>query len=84
MILNAPLAMICGIALAFDIIGCIKILWHLDKYMSSKENVNQWIQEEEIEVADPNHWLEQGDVEWNPINRQMNHQIENCDGSGDK
>ena len=52
--------------------------------MSSKENVNQWIQEEEIEVADPNHWLEQGDVEWNPINRQMNHQIENCDGSGDK
>ena len=47
--------MICGIALAFVIIGC------MDKYMGSKENVNQWIQEEEIEVADPNHWLEQGD-----------------------
>ena len=50
------LALICAInALAFVIIGCIKILWHLDKYMSSQENVNQWIQEEEIEVADPNH-----------------------------
>ena len=69
MILNLPLVMICGFALAwvtigcimtlaFVIIGCIKILWHLDKYMSSKENVNQWIQEEETEVADPNNWLE--------------------------
>ena len=76
MILNVLLAMlaICAIPLALDIIGCIGILWHS----------NQWIQEEEIEVADPNHFLEQGDVEWNPINRQMNHQIENCDGSGDK
>ena len=51
----------CIMTLAFVIIGCIKILWHLDKYMSSQENVNQWIQEEEMEVADPNHWLEQGD-----------------------
>ena len=71
-----PLAMICGIALAFVIIGCIKI--------GVEWSIQEWIQEEEIGMADPNLWLEQGDVEWNPINRQMNHQIENCDGSGDK
>ena len=48
------------------------------------KNVFGDYQEEGIEMADPNLWLEQGGVEWNPINRQMNHQIENCDGSGDK
>ena len=66
----------CIMTLAFVIIGCIKI--------GVEWSIQEWIQEEEIEMADPNLWLEQGDVEWNPINRQMNHQIENFDGSGDK
>ena len=90
-LLGLPLALICGIALAFVIIGWINIWWQLDEYNQLIQEAEQLIQEAEdlwpygLEAEDLISWLDQGaegDGEWNP-NRQMTQQIVDCNESGD-